>query len=518
MKLSPIALVLALSSSVANAEESWFEVELILFERHNAHTAQQPHQRPQNFSGEQRLDLITAQLDPTYMQCPEISQYQRFQLATMAQLPPMTDTVLDDAIATIASPTIPNEVAQPEVIEPVICHAPQESLLAQAYQLRLERLAALEQAEMTIQEQSPPAQDEFVEPLINAAQVNSYDPLVYQPFPIDFVHNDINYTSTAPRKAKTIEQVPTQLVAQSLPQELASTHLLPAEALEMIELAKKMRWQKALTPILHTAWRQPVYARHLAKEYRLFGGIYYAMDFAQDGSTIPDVIDDQLLADELPTIEPVSDTAISLVAATPATEPLGTIDQLTPPSPKNILVQQPSFEHNPMKALEQAVEDAAPSVELDQILAELKLEEIEEQLTTPLWQLDGAIKIYLNHFLFIESNFELRTPGHRTITLDPLALTLPMQEDQDVTDSAISDGSISLVSAPIEPMVEPASIAPEAPITTTKQVAWLNSSQLLQNRRVRSKEIHYFDHPRFGMVIQIRRFKIAEEQTQQQKQ
>jgi len=508
MKLSPIALIFALSTSVASAEESWFEVELILFERHNEQSAQPPHQLPINFNDEKRLDLITAQLYPSYVQCPELSQYQRYQLAAIAQLPPMSDTLLDDAVAVIESATPLADVAEPEVVEPIICHAPQESLLAKAYQLRHDRLAALEplvQTELTGQE--PPG---LATELVETPQINSYDPLIYQAFPIDFVHDDLSYTSTAPKKVQTVEQVPIQLVAQSLPQALESTHLLPAENLEMIALAKKMRWQKSLTPILHTAWRQPVYARHLAKEYRLFGGINYALDFSADGSAIQDVIEVLVPADEPLVIDTSSDSAISLVAES-------TKDQFTTASPQISLVQQAPLEHLPMATKEPVVEAVSPTVELDQIMVELKLAQVDQQLTTPLWQLDGAIKIYLNHFLFIENNFELRTPGQRTITFDPLALKVPVpEEEQEVIDSPISDGSISLVNAPtIEPTLEPVLIEPAVAVPTTKQVAWLNSSQLVQNRRVRSKEIHYFDHPHFGMVIQIRRFEIEEEETQQ---
>jgi len=509
MKLIPIALFLALSTGVANAEESWFEVELILFERHNEQSAQQPHQQPHDFNDEQRLDLITAQLYPSYAACPELSQYQRYQLAAMAKLPPLSDTLLDDAVAVNDSAATQSDVAEPEIQTPIICHAPRELLLAQAYQLRNDRLAALEPlVETELPLQQPP---ELGEKLVATPQVNTYDPLVYHAFPIDFVDDGISYTSTAPKKVQTVEQVPTRLVAESLSQKLESTHLLPAENLEMIELAKKMRWQKSLTPILHTAWRQPVYARHLAKEYRLFGGINYALDFSADGSAIPEVVEELALVAEQPVIAEPSDSAISLVAAS-------TQDQFTNASPKISLVQQAPLEHLPMTTIEPVVEAVAPSVELDQIIAELKLAQVEEQLTTPLWQLDGAIKIYLNRFLFIENNFELRTPGQRTVTFDPIALTVPVpEEEQEIIDSPITDGSISLVSAPtVEPTLEPVLIEPAVAVPTTKQVAWLNSSQLVQNRRVRSKEIHYFDHPRFGMVIQIRRFEIEQDLATQQ--
>ena len=39
----------------------------------------------------------------------------------------------------------------------------------------------------------------------------------------------------------------------------------------------------------------------------------------------------------------------------------------------------------------------------------------------------------------------------------------------------------------------------------SQAVPFLYAFPLTQNRRVRSDEIHYFDHPKMGMILQIRK-------------
>ncbi len=89
------------------------------------------------------------------------------------------------------------------------------------------------------------------------------------------------------------------------------------------------------------------------------------------------------------------------------------------------------------------------------------LSELPEQLTEdslllspsthyePQWQLDGFLKVHLNHYLYITSNLVTRAIGD--------------------TDTSVS-------------------------------------GEFSQFRRVISGEIHYFDHPQIGMLVQIRRF------------
>ncbi|GGQ19112.1 peptidoglycan binding protein CsiV [Shewanella litoralis] len=91
---------------------------------------------------------------------------------------------------------------------------------------------------------------------------------------------------------------------------------------------------------------------------------------------------------------------------------------------------------------------------------------------SPVWELDGSINIYLSHYLYIENNLALRKPTQKMIESTPAAFN----------EYAALD------------------------IDGKKQLApYLQSIPLIQNRRVKSGELHYFDHPQMGIVMQIRK-------------
>ncbi|MCL2914342.1 peptidoglycan binding protein CsiV [Shewanella corallii] len=92
----------------------------------------------------------------------------------------------------------------------------------------------------------------------------------------------------------------------------------------------------------------------------------------------------------------------------------------------------------------------------------------------PVWQLDGTLNIYLNHWLYIETDLVLREEGDKTLATPEPELT---------EQSVVADDT-----------------AEEA-----KQVPYLYAIHMKQNRRVRSNEMHYFDHPKLGLLIQIRK-------------
>ena len=93
---------------------------------------------------------------------------------------------------------------------------------------------------------------------------------------------------------------------------------------------------------------------------------------------------------------------------------------------------------------------------------------MQPKINLPVWQLDGTINIYLSHYLYIETNLGLRKAGQKRLVSNE------MQNDMQSTST---------------------------PVTTD----FLYAVDLAQNRRVRSGEIHYFDHPNMGIVMQIRK-------------
>lgn len=100
------------------------------------------------------------------------------------------------------------------------------------------------------------------------------------------------------------------------------------------------------------------------------------------------------------------------------------------------------------------------------------------QQTEALWEIDGLFKVYLQYinrvpYLHIDSSLDYRQAVHTEA--DPS----PTSDDQS---GMVKNHDISL-----------------------------QSFEFKQLRRVISKQLHYFDHPFFGMVVQIRRHSRAEE-------
>ncbi|MBR9727013.1 hypothetical protein G3R48_03265 [Shewanella intestini] len=93
----------------------------------------------------------------------------------------------------------------------------------------------------------------------------------------------------------------------------------------------------------------------------------------------------------------------------------------------------------------------------------------------PVWELDGTINIYLDHYLYIEQRLNLRRESEKQVDL---ATNTNYGSPVDTVNSQ-----------------------PQA----HKMVPFLQSIALNQNRRVRSSEVHYFDHPQLGVVMQIRK-------------
>ncbi|ABZ76178.1 conserved hypothetical protein [Shewanella halifaxensis HAW-EB4] len=106
--------------------------------------------------------------------------------------------------------------------------------------------------------------------------------------------------------------------------------------------------------------------------------------------------------------------------------------------------------------------------------------QLSNDANKPVWKFDGTINIYLQHYLFIETDFRLREPGSKTV--------LVAKNELRASANEIETGTGTAETTPQE-------------VTTP----YLYSIPMVQNRRVRSDEVHYFDHPKMGMIIQIRK-------------
>lgn len=100
--------------------------------------------------------------------------------------------------------------------------------------------------------------------------------------------------------------------------------------------------------------------------------------------------------------------------------------------------------------------------------------DVRQLAELPVWELDGSLHIYLvGNYLHIDSKLELREP--QPVVFSSVSLAEQAQ-------AALQQGDSSL---------------------------FLRRFELDQLRRVISHETHYFDHPKFALVVQIRRTELS---------
>ncbi|NQZ91947.1 MAG: hypothetical protein HRT97_06320 [Moritella sp.] len=241
--------------------------------------------------------------------------------------------------------------------------------------------------------------------------------------------------------------------------------IVPASELQLTAQFKALNNHANYNVVLHSAWRMQPKDRNEAVPIRLFAGHNYQQQYQPNG----DVISQQ--------IEPVV---------------------------------------TPISALDVSAELAEPTV--------------------PVWKIDGELTIYLEHYLYAKTNLFVRKEGTKTITAKENIAAESQESDQatnvenidllellgihlepkttEHNDVVLSNVEVNVDTAKAQDdnsLIDDSSSALTVEETTIiepqdKTVPFLNSYPMQQLRVIRSGEIHYLDHPMFGMLIQIRKY------------
>ncbi|MDF9388034.1 hypothetical protein EXZ60_04060 [Vibrio sp. 1151_11] len=110
---------------------------------------------------------------------------------------------------------------------------------------------------------------------------------------------------------------------------------------------------------------------------------------------------------------------------------------------------------------------------------------LEQSIASPLYELDGKLQIYVQHYLYAEATLDLKAPSVREIMLQSKPLELDITPEEQ--NAEVQLGNLEAISPTVE------------------KEEFLKSYRMDQKRRMRSNETHYLDHPLMGMIIQIRR-------------
>ncbi|MFA0414839.1 peptidoglycan binding protein CsiV [Vibrio renipiscarius] len=111
----------------------------------------------------------------------------------------------------------------------------------------------------------------------------------------------------------------------------------------------------------------------------------------------------------------------------------------------------------------------------------------EESIPRPLYELDGKLQIYVEHYLYADVELDLKEPSVRDVVLEDRQI--------EISEETLTPNIDDTVQAGLMTEVTP----------TVHSETFLKSYRMDQKRRMRSSETHFLDHPLLGMIIQVRR-------------
>ena len=273
----------------------------------------------------------------------------------------------------------------------------------------------------------------------------------------------------------------------------SKAHLLTSNQQALSSISRQIRSNRELERLFHATWRQPVmFGKNKAFNVRLYGGQNYAQQFDMNGD-----MREQKLANSSDNEPNNSATEFGY----DSTAALSDYDSnYTSGADKNSLSDvSTAFEANKPIAQDtdqfiavsdifadlnrrlsnpQAIEYGAfKALDTPMIVEQGEDDAIDASLRTPIWEIDGTIKVFLKYinrvpYLHVDSEMFYR---------QPVPLSYFSSEDDSTGNAA-------------------------KPRQATSTEYKLVSVPLAEQRRVISTQLHYFDHPLFGFVVQIRRY------------
>lgn len=276
-------------------------------------------------------------------------------------------------------------------------------------------------------------------------------------------------------------------------------YLINDDSLRLTGINKKLQWSKAFEPLLHFGWRQIGITKKKAIALKLFAGEHLEYTYQQANDEYQTKLSEAQLVEEK--------LAETIIIGQAPNESLQVHAQISEKMPAeldyNTGLKQQKFqllfdEYHKLTNENVAINTNEAKVSdknIINIIAELEQQTLSSLLANsnsgdsnkiqtldslnpsiaasekppkkPLqpWFLEGFFKVNLDHYLYITADFNLFNDSK--LALNNIIDSNRITEDKNST---------------------------------------VNLINFSQNRRVITGEIHYFDHPYVGMIVQIRRF------------
>jgi len=273
----------------------------------------------------------------------------------------------------------------------------------------------------------------------------------------------------------------------------SKAHLLTSNQQALSSISRQIRSNRELERLFHATWRQPVmFGKNKAFNVRLYGGQNYAQQFDMNGD-----MREQKLANSSDNEQNNSATEFGYDSTAALSDydsnytsgadknslsDVSTAFEADKPTAHGtdqfIAVSDIFADLNRRLSNPQAIEYGAfKALDTPMIVEQGEDDAIDASLRTPIWEIDGTIKVFLKYinrvpYLHVDSEMFYRQP-------------VPLSYFSSKDDSSGNAAKPRM-----------------APSTEYKLV----SVPLAEQRRVISTQLHYFDHPLFGFVVQIRRY------------
>ena len=516
--LSALSLIISPLSFAANnnsktQNERWFEIEVILFKQITSASENSEVFSPVNLSNKKQraLDLLTPYLQPN--------------IATLKQLLPYCEqTETTSKKSTYSITTLPLTLWVDNVSPVRIDHTEVENLngdlIASSdktennlqHTTTIDRQGIKEQQPEEHNYQRQPADS----PLNNAVFIENSEEAYQQEYTNITLENYSQYPTTIdkgtciiPSEVITKHLSATQLKTfnvDSFPIEKHpvtingleqwqedekgeitwashSPYLISQDSLQLKSIARSIKRSRNYTSLLHLGWRQVGQSKRKAKAMRLYAGENLSLDYQQ---ALIKQNDEQrnILAQEeaLLIAKTLNNSQVqSRDNMLAHNQPLLEVDKITLAKEKlrqnaqqqqlnTLFAQYANLEkaENDINQLEsktkveRVIAGLSADIGAPKITSGLNLAITESTIKAPVqpWSLDGLFKVHLDHYLYINSEFNISDNNKKTTTQ----------------------------------------------LSNQKLPAENNIITFKQDRRVITGEIHYFDHPNMGMIVQIRRF------------
>lgn len=290
---------------------------------------------------------------------------------------------------------------------------------------------------------------------------------------------------SGPTAKNNIAQVP-EIINGTEWQQKLSAFLLPSSNMRMKDLYDKITRQGDIGPILHLNWRQEVkFGRENSQTIRLFAGTNFSDQFDKNGKALANDTDNLFAVLEPPTDKfYIPEQEIALLTAEQQQALFLQVDGVGSENNAEDLFAR----------IDNALANKTPiNYVQSEVITEQQAVSPNTNILKELWRIDGGITVYLRNvgrvpYLHIDSDLDFRRPIFDPNKAEPI---------EDFSNNLPELGAITVDTQQQQP--------------SYLQPNFLQSANFNQLRRVISKQIHYFDHPLFGMIVLINRYRWPEE-------